>query len=264
VTLSAHPPPPALRPGIELALLGILVEVSRARYSHASITFSRDEVSAPRDALAAFERRAGEIATDLRLIAARPQRLGTVLHANSLRLDDAVPEAGSYTRVICSPPYPNRYSYARETRPHLFFLDLVPNAAAVGEIEWQAMGGTWGRATSALQRPHVPDTPEVAGLMAPLLPALRAAHPLMANYGVRYFNDLWLHVRALDGVMARHARLAYVIGNCKLGGVEIPVAEWLLRLFELAGWRAMGQGIHHMRRRNSRSGLVESVVFVER
>jgi hypothetical protein len=100
--------------------------------------------------------------------------------------------------------------------------------------------------------------------MAPLLPALRAAHPLMANYAVRYFNDLWLHVRALDTVMAPHARMAYIIGNCKLGGVEIPVAEWLLQLFKLAGWRAMGPGIHHMRRRNSRAGLVESAVFVER
>lgn len=264
--LAAEPPPDALRPGIELALLGILVEVSRARYSHASITFSHREPVAAPDALAAFARRAAEIAADLRLIAGQSQRLGSVVRGNSLRLDEVVPaaEAGSYTRVICSPPYPNRYSYARETRPHLFFLDLVPDAAAVGELEWQAMGGTWGRATSALLRPHEPETPEVAGLMAPLLPALRAAHPLMANYAVRYFNDLWLHVRALDRAMARHARMAYVIGNCKLGGVEVPVAEWLLRLFELTGWRAMGQGIHHMRRRNSRAGLVESAVFVER
>jgi hypothetical protein len=86
----------------------------------------------------------------------------------------------------------------------------------------------------------------------------------MANYAVRYFNDLWAHVRALERVMARHARLAYVIGNCKLGGVEIPVAAWLLQLFQEAGWRPLGAGIHHMRRRNSRAGLVESVVFVER
>jgi hypothetical protein len=268
VTLAAVPPPDPVRPGIELALLRILLEVSRARYSHASVTFARadgrDAARPTPDPLAAFAKHLAVMADDLRTVAGRPQRLATVLRGNSLALDRVVPDAGGYTRVICSPPYPNRYSYARETRPHLFFLDLVPDARAVGELDHAAMGGTWGRATSALTRPHAPESPEVARVMAPLLDQLRAAHPLMANYGVRYFNDCWRHVQSLERVMAPHARLAYVIGNSKLGGIEVPVADWLLRLFELSGWRPLGPGIHHMRRRNSRAGLVESVIFVER
>jgi hypothetical protein len=104
----------------------------------------------------------------------------------------------------------------------------------------------------------------VAPLMAAHLPALRAAHPLMANYAVRYFNDLWQHVRSVGAVMAPRARLAYVVGNSKLGGVEVPTAAWLLRLFEEAGWRPHGAGIHALRKRNSRPGLLESVVFIER
>jgi hypothetical protein len=263
-TLAAHPPPAALRPGIELALLRILLEVSRARYSHASVTFARDvgrPVPRARDVLG---RRLEEMVADLRLVAGRRQRPATVLRGNSLALDGELPDPGSYTRVICSPPYPNRYSYARETRPHLFFLDLVPDAAAVGELELAAMGGTWGRATSALQQPHAPESAAVSAVMAPLLDRLRAAHPLMANYAVRYFNDFWRHLGALDRAMAPHARLAYVVGNSKLGGVDVPVAQWLLALFEAAGWRRIGQGVHDMRRRNSRSGLVESVIFVER
>jgi hypothetical protein len=86
----------------------------------------------------------------------------------------------------------------------------------------------------------------------------------MANYAVRYFNDLWTHLQAIGPVMAPRARLAYVIGNSKLGGVEVPAAEWLARLAEAAGWRRIGAGIHTLRRRNSRPGLVESVVFLER
>jgi hypothetical protein len=264
-TLAAQPPPHALRPGIELALLRILIEVSRARYNHASITFApHDDGRVAPSAIAAFRARLAEIVEDLRLIMQRPQRLATALRGNSLAMERVLPAPATYTRVICSPPYPNRYSYARETRPHLFFLDLVPDAAAVGEMEYQAMGGTWGRATSALLRPHAPESREVAGVMAPLLPALRTAHPLMANYAVRYFNDFWRHIQSLDRVMASHARMAYVVGNSKLGGVEVPVSEWLLALFQAAGWRPIGPGIHHMRRRNSRSGLVESVIFVER
>jgi hypothetical protein len=265
VTLAAHPPDEAARPGIALALTGMLIEVSRARYSHASITFSAGERVLPATAARdAFTRRLALIAEDLRALAGRPQRLATVLRGNALALGEVVPEPSGYTRLICSPPYPNRYSYARETRPHLFFLDLVADARAVGELDHAAMGGTWGRATSALTREHHPRAPEVAAVMAPLLPALRAAHPLMANYAVRYFNDFWQHIGALDGVMAPHARLAYVVGNSKLGGVEVPVTDWLLALFAAAGWRRIGPGIHHMRRRNSRPGLVESVLFLER
>jgi hypothetical protein len=268
VALAAQPLEPAVRPGIELALLRILLEVSRARYTHASVTFARDDdrdggQSAP-DAVARFRLRLGEMVEDLRAVAGQRQRLARVLRGNALALDDVLTDPGSYTRVICSPPYPNRYSYARETRPHLFFLDLIADARAVGELEHAAMGGTWGRATSALTQPHAPESAEVAAVMAPLLERLRAAHPLMANYGVRYFNDFWRHVRSLGRVMAPHARLAYVVGNSKLGGVDVPVAEWIAELFEADGWRRMGQGIHHMRRRNSRPGLVESVIFLER
>lgn len=268
VTLATHPPDPALRPGIELALLRILLEVSRARYSHASVTFAREDspshaFPAP-DAVARFRLRLGEMVEDLHVVAGQPQQLAAVLRGNALALEEVLPDSGGYTRVICSPPYPNRYSYARETRPHLFFLNLIADARAVGDLEHAAMGGTWGRATSALTQPHTPESAEVTAVMAPLLDRLRAAHPLMANYGVRYFNDFWRHVRSLGRVMAPHARLAYVVGNSKLGGVEVPVAEWIARLFEADGWRRMGRGIHHMRRRNSRPGLVESVIFLER
>ncbi len=264
VTLAAHPPAADALPGIELALMSILVAVSHARYNHASITFAPLQRRTAASALAAFEGRLALMIEDLRDLEGRPQRLATVLRGNALELEAVLPEAGSYTRVICSPPYPNRYSYVRETRPHLFFFDLVPDARAVGDLDCAAMGGTWGRATSELYRPHLPATPEVADVMSPLLAELRTAHPLMANYAVRYFNDFWTHLGALNRVMAEHARLAYVVGNSKLGGVEVPVAEWLVALFEAAGWRRLGQGIHHMRRRNSRSGLVESVLFLER
>lgn len=253
------------RPGLELALLRLLLPVSRARYHHASVTFDpRARVPAPAEIIAAFTERVTEMASDLAALAGRPQRLGTVVRGNALDLPVVVPEPGCYTHVICSPPYPNRYSYARETRPHLFFLDLVADGRAVGELECAALGGTWGRATSLLAQPHQPEPAVVEPLLRTRLPALRAAHPLMANYAVRYVNDLWRHVQGLSRVMAPRARLAYVLGNSKLGGIDIPAADWLAALFAAAGWRRIGAGVYPMRRRNSRPGLVESIVFVER
>ena len=72
----------------------------------------------------------------------------------------------------------------------------------MGDLEVAALGGTWGRATSALSQPHEPEAVAVAPLLCEHLPRLRAAHPLMANYAVRYFNDLWRHVQAVSQVMA--------------------------------------------------------------
>jgi hypothetical protein len=256
---------PALRPAIELALLALLVPVSRARYSHASLTFDTHR-SAPsaEQVVAVFGQRLALIVDDLAGLSERSPPAATVIRGNSLYLDRVLPVAGEYGALICSPPYPNRYSYARETRPHLFFLDLIESAGAVGQLEVEALGGTWGRATARLQQPHTPEPTVVAPLMAERLPRLRAAHPLMANYAIRYVNDLWQHIQAVSHRLAPRARCAYVIGNSLLGGVEVPAAEWLLKLFQAAGWRPRGAGVYLLRRRNSRPGLTESVVLIER
>ena len=50
--------------------------------------------------------------------------------------------------IITSPPYPNRYSYVHQTRPQLYFMEILKNIRQATEIDLQAIGGTWGRATS--------------------------------------------------------------------------------------------------------------------
>src|SRR6185503_704647 len=53
-----------------------------------------------------------------------------------------------YTCVITSPPYPNRMSYIRELRPYMYWLGYLNDGREAGELDWQAIGGTWGIATS--------------------------------------------------------------------------------------------------------------------
>jgi hypothetical protein len=54
--------------------------------------------------------------------------------------------------VITSPPYPNRYSYVWNTRPHLYMLDMIGAAKEAAQIDQRTIGGTWGTATSELSK----------------------------------------------------------------------------------------------------------------
>ena len=52
--------------------------------------------------------------------------------------------------VITSPPYVNRMSYIRELRRYMYWLGYIMNGRDAGEMDWEAIGGTWGVATSRL------------------------------------------------------------------------------------------------------------------
>jgi len=52
--------------------------------------------------------------------------------------------------VITSPPYANRMSYIRELRPYMYWLGYLVNGRDAAELDWLAIGGTWGVATSRL------------------------------------------------------------------------------------------------------------------
>jgi hypothetical protein len=94
------------------------------------------------------EKKFREILVDLHEVAKCARSDVTVYRGNSRFLSKVLPSSPRVSAVITSPPYPNRFSYARETRPHMFFFDFIEHASAVGELETEAIGGTWGKATS--------------------------------------------------------------------------------------------------------------------
>ncbi len=136
---------------LRLGLLAILVPVSNAKHNHVSLTFA-DKPLDTVDVVAELEGKYAAIAEDLSAVRDRPWAPATVYRGNSKSLRNVLPEDQKVSAVITSPPYPNRFSYARETRPHLFFFDFVKSAKAVGQLETDAIGGTWGKATSVLSR----------------------------------------------------------------------------------------------------------------
>jgi DNA modification methylase len=244
---------------LNLAVASILIEVSNARHNHPSLSFAK----VARSDAPVFERfweQVGMMMDDLQSFPrARPETL--VLRGNSKRLEQALPADSVFDAVITSPPYPNRYSYARETRPQMFYLGFVQDGREVGELETEAIGGTWGKATSVLSGHFNYRSTIIEEALRGIPERIGEHSHLMQNYVIKYFNDIEQHMESLKPFLRRRAQLAYVIGNSKFYKIVLPSDEILADIFEANGFRIIS--IERMRRRNSKSGLYEAIVFAE-
>ncbi len=162
--------------------------------------------------------------------------------------------------VITSPPYPNRYSYVHQTRPQLYFMELLQNAQQATEIDLQAIGGTWGRATSILQNElmRVPD--EIKPYLC-YYNELRDQNILMCNYATKYFIDLWRHIKILKQVVSHNFRGVYIVGNSRLSNVEIFTEVILSKIFEHEGFKV--EKIILFRKRGGKKHLYETAVCIK-
>ncbi len=246
---------------IKMGILGILIPVSNAKHNHVSLTFA-DQPQATVDVVKALERQFRHIVTDLRSVSRLPAAEVTIYLGNSKSLSTVLPQRSKVSAVITSPPYPNRFSYARETRPHLFFFDFIESAQAVGQLEIDAIGGTWGKATSVLAKGVHAKNARIESLLNPYLQGIHANGNLMASYVVKYFNDMYDHAEQVAKVCTDDAHLAYVIGNSKFYDYPLPSDEILASIFEHFGFET--ERIDRMRKRQSKSGLYVAVVFMRR
>jgi len=246
---------------LRMGILGILVQVSNAKHNHVSLTFAAKPLATV-NVVDHLREKLDEIAEDLEAVRHRPSAQVTVYAGNSRTVDRVLPVSPKVSAVITSPPYPNRFSYARETRPHLFFFDFIKDAKSVGEMEIEAIGCTWGKATSVLMNGVEPANKLVEELLAPFTARVNGDGRLMANYVVKYFNNIFEHAEGISKVCRQHAKLAYVIGNSKFFDHPLPSDEILAGIFGYFGFAL--DGISKMRRRQSKRGLYESVVFMSR
>ena len=164
--------------------------------------------------------------------------------------------------VITSPPYPNRYSYVWNTRPHLYFLDIFDNPKQASGLDSRTIGGTWGVATSSLAKGVVePLYPVLDEILSPLISRIRRVDNLMANYVVKYFNLLAKQILEMEHIAAPDIRLAYVVGNSEIKGVYVETDVLLGRILEGLGLGYRVSEINRFRKRNSGVNLYESIVY---
>ncbi|MBI1785557.1 hypothetical protein HYR69_10475 [Candidatus Sumerlaeota bacterium] len=161
--------------------------------------------------------------------------------------------------LITSPPYPNRISYIRELRPYMYWLGYLTNGRDAGELDWQAIGGTWGIATSRLAdwKPSK-DVFVPPSLRRALKEISRPENPngrLLANYVAKYFEDIWHHLTDVRGVLASRATVHYIVGNSTFYGALLPVETIYGEMLLQAGFKSVG--IERIRKRNSKAELYE-------
>lgn len=164
-----------------------------------------------------------------------------------------------YSCVITSPPYPNRMSYIRELRPYMYWLEYLNSGRAAGELDWQAIGGTWGCATSNLSR-WQPDSSVAIPYadFGTILEDIAVESSLLSRYVHKYFQDMVLHCNELFQVVRSGGTLHYIVGNSKFYDVMLPVQAIFASLFASAGFENVQ--IQAIRKRSSKKELFEYVV----
>lgn len=239
-----------------LAFCRTLVDAGNVSFRHQSMSFRARTAGADVATLL------GAAFAALRVGAERPLRGSDarVLLGDSRRLSDILP-INSCGSVVTSPPYVNRMSYIRELRPYMYWLGFLDDGRQAGELDWRAIGGTWGVATSKLTH-WKPEAKLDISRLHPLVRKIEKQSPVLARYVERYFCDMDRHVESLARVLARGGRAHYVVGNSKFFDVLVPAEKLFAELFVRHGFVSVKARV--LRRRTSKKELFEYLVSAER
>jgi hypothetical protein len=244
---------------IWLALGTVCIEVANIKRLHPTLTF-HDRSGELIDAGGELLKKVAVVAEDLAFVASLAKPRAEVIEGNSRAVDAVLGGRRLLANVITSPPYCNRYSYVWETRPHLYMMDLAASAAETTRLDVEGIGGTWGKATSNLIKGEiVPATPHLVESLAPVLAALRPVDNLMANYAVKYFNNMNEHFDAMGRVLKPGSNFAYVVGNSRLKEVDIPTEVILASTLQSKAWARVDY-LLVFRRRIGRRSLYETAI----
>lgn len=251
---------------LKVAFCRVMIACSNAAFNHQSMSFKtarednrqpRLEVSGSDSVLEDFESEAERICAS----ASEPLAGQAVAIGGDSR-ELAELSSASFDVLYCSPPYANRMSYIRELRPYMYWLRYIMDARAAGELDWEAVGGTWGIATSrvAAWESNLP-TPIDAGL-AQVREKILSTHArnadLLGRYVHKYFQDMWQHFCSAYRVLRIDATCMYVVGNSTFYGVPVPTEQWYASMLEACGFDQVR--IETIRKRNSKKELFEYVV----
>ena len=246
----------------ELALAGVLVpdltNVSLGRLQLHFIDRTGDTIRV----WETFKAHALTMVCDMEKVAA----LSDVGEGEVYNVDSTNPEVGGtlplVDRVVTSPPYPNRYSYVWNTRPHLYLLGFFNGTKEASALDLKTIGGTWGTATSVLRKGRVEPAFKVTEReVSPLAEEIRKKDNLMANYVMKYFNTLAQQIVSQDRLLKRDAQVAYVVGCSWIKDVYIETDVLLGKIFEGLDLGYKVRRIERFRQRHSGKDLHESTVY---
>lgn len=248
---------------LRVAFCRTLIERARVSFGHQSMSFKKrktqealfDDQDLVRLTAETWRNAVAMIGSSVESLIAQPPRV-ELCDARSLA---AGLEGERFGCVITSPPYPNRMSYIRELRPYMYWLGYLSDGRSAGELDWQAIGGTWGCATSNVGK-WAPDLPRAIPHpeFEAILDGIAKHSDLLSRYVHKYFFDMAEHVDELTQVVEPGGSVHYIVGNSKFYDVLLPVEEIYARMFAAAGFEEVR--VDTIRKRSSKRELYEYVV----
>jgi hypothetical protein len=246
-----------------IAFCRTLIAQSNAAFNHQSMSFKSEQQQRllfPLDRGASFK-------TDVRFVLAgaseNPSGSASVVLGDSRELRK-VP-AGPFDLVITSPPYANRMSYIRELRPYMYWLGFLDNGRDAGELDWTAIGGTWGIATSRLndweRTERQFDNTYLNEVIRAIAHADNKNGAVLAKYVAKYFDDMWAHFCELPKLLAPGAELHYIVGNSTFYGTLVSTERLYAEMLSESGFSHIE--CQPIRKRNSKKELIEFDVVAQ-
>ena len=240
-----------------VAFCRLIIETSSAAFNHVSMSFNDNVIT--------FE---SEQITELYLeiFSAISESAKSKVPGNALViLNDARNPNGingkKYTHVVTSPPYSNRISYIRELRPYMYWMGFINEAREAGELDWEAIGGTWGIATSRLAdwNPDREDMPNsLLNTVKEILNSDNKNSYLMSQYVYKYFHDMHIHFDNLRKLLKKDAEIYYIVGNSTFYGVHVHSEKLYEESLSILGYKNINNKV--VRKRNCKKELYEYCV----
>jgi hypothetical protein len=246
---------------LDIAFCRTLIDTSNAAFNHQSMSFKQSSGPAVESPLTVFGR---EAETILASAAAPLPGQAILVRADARSFDSA--DLLPCDLLLTSPPYVNRMSYVRELRPYMYWLRYLDEPADASTLDWTAIGGTWGTATSRLAtwRPGE-DTP-LADRLDDLCERIAGdggrTGTLLATYVRKYFTDMWEHFGGAYKHVRSGGRVTYIVGNSTFSGHVVPVNDWYGILLREAGFTSVKETV--IRKRNSHKALFEFAITAVR
>lgn len=245
---------------LRVAFCRSMMALSNAAFNHQSMSFRAEAISSPRQLREAWAKCVAQFEADAEVVArsaCQNPRSGARIELGDSRTLNG--HAGDdFDLLVTSPPYPNRMSYVRELRPYMYWLGHLERAEQAGALDWQAIGGTWGVATSRLVS-WQPTGAHLPRYVFGILDSIRKAHPrngeLMARYVHKYFDDMFHHLSEVKERMRPQGSVHYIVGNSAFYGHLVPTERIYVDQLSYLGFeRARAKPI---RKRNSKRELFE-------
>lgn len=239
----------------------LIIETSSAAFNHVSMSFNSDTVSHDHQEVSGLFYVI--IESMISSCAISTQSNARVVHCDSRMINDYC-QGSCFDHVVTSPPYPNRMSYIRELRPYMYWTKFLTESKEAADLDWKAIGGTWGSATSKLK-----DWSPSEIMLPPML--IEACEEinckddknanLMSRYVHKYFFDMHMHFSSLRYVLSNNAKIDYIVGNSSFYGVKVASEKIFEESLALLGFTNISSTV--VRKRNSNKQLFEFCVSAE-